>query len=92
MPFANTELCLEHAIESHCDLIEGLYPSFISSQNLHSGNWDMRTSRNSCETMRAERLATIILPFEHLDQFCQIGTDLKETSPLYIVCIGRKKG
>lgn len=42
--------------------------------------------------MRTQTLATIVLPFEHLDHFVQIGDDITETTPLFLLAIGRKLG
>ena len=40
--------------------------------------------------MKAEHFATIVLPFEHLDFFLQIGQDISVQTPLYLISIGRK--
>ena len=42
--------------------------------------------------MKTEFFATIVLPFEHLDYFIQIGDNITEMTPLFIVCVGRLFG
>lgn len=54
VPFLNAEKCVLHLLSSHRDTIEGLYPAFIQSNDL---------------PMKAQHVATVLLPFEHLDHF-----------------------
>ena len=42
--------------------------------------------------MKTEFFGTIVLPFEHLDYFIQIGDNITEMTPLFIVCVGRLFG
>jgi hypothetical protein len=42
--------------------------------------------------MKTEFFATIVLPFEHVDYFIQIGDNITEMTPLFIVCVGRLFG
>lgn len=91
VPFPSKDKTIEHALSCHKDLIEGLYPAFIGSQ-LSSKKWDTKVNRLRCHSMKSEHFATVVLPFEHLDNFCQIGSDVGEDTPLFLVCIGRKLG
>ena len=78
-------------MSSHRALIEGLYPAFIGSSKLNQ-KWTVRTNRNQFLSLKSETLATMIIPFEHLDALVQIGTDITSTKPLYILAVGRKAG
>lgn len=40
--------------------------------------------------MRAEDCGTLIWPFEHLDAYCQVGTNIAPESSIYIIGVGRK--
>lgn len=42
--------------------------------------------------MKTEYFASIVLPFEHLDFLVQIGDNITESTPLFIVCVGRLFG
>lgn len=42
--------------------------------------------------MKTEYFASIVLPFEHLDFFVQIGDNITEMTPLFIVAVGRLFG
>jgi len=91
VPFLNRDLCLEHVLKAHKDLVEGLYPAFIGSQQI-SKHWSVKTNRiNGFNTMKASELGAIVLPFEHLNFFCQIGSNLTEETPIYILSVGKKQ-
>jgi hypothetical protein len=72
----------------HRDLLESYYPTFIGSQQINKA-FDVKTNRINTNIMKSEVFASVVLPFEHLDFFCQIGDNVTETTPLYIVCVGR---
>jgi hypothetical protein len=89
VPFLNTEKCFEHILNSHNDLLQSYYPIFLGQQQI-SKAFDTKTNRSYYPTLKAEHFATIVLPFEHLDFFLQIGQDITEKTPLYLISIGRK--
>jgi hypothetical protein len=65
VPYINFDLCLKHILESHSDILEGLYPAFIGNQ-FNSKN---KIQYLNPQIMKAKAIATISLPFEHLDHF-----------------------
>ena len=54
-------------------------------------SFDVKLNRHYFSTLKTEHLATIVLPFEHLDFFCQVGNNISEKTPLYLISVGRKK-
>jgi hypothetical protein len=91
LPFNNRDDCINHVMKVHRELLETYHPIFIG--NLQSSKkFDIKTNRINTNIMKAEVFASIVLPFEHLDFFFQIGDNVTEQTPLFIVCIGRMAG
>ncbi len=91
LPFNNRDQCISHVLKVHKDLLEAYHPIFIGNQN-SSKTFDVKSNRINHNIMKTEYFASIVLPFEHLDFFVQIGDNITEMTPLFIVCVGRLFG
>jgi uncharacterized C2H2 Zn-finger protein len=91
LPFNNRDDCINHVMKVHKELLETYHPIFIGNQQ-SAKKFDVKTNRIGTNIMKAEVFASIVLPFEHLDFFFQIGDNVTDQTPLFIVCIGRLAG
>lgn len=76
----------EEILDLKKSTVESYYPALIGSE-LHK-----KTRHMKVRTLRPSKIGTVRLSFEEVHHVCQIGDEITEKRPMFIMVVGRKTG